>query len=124
MPGTSYRFVLGSLGGRQPLAWLAGGRLRLDLRLRFDYRAVLSSGEIESEEWFGPSSAGGLNALAGLQASYRWLVMRAEYTFTYYYFTFSEGLARMNGCQPAGTCQHAAGGATDLLHGFTLSLPS
>jgi hypothetical protein len=115
VPDASYRFMLGALGGRIPFSALIGAHAR------FDYRIVSSTGEIESA-WYGPSSTGGINMLAGLDGTYSGFVARLEYSYTRYFYSFEEGLSRAQQCRTGGTCLQAAGGALDVLHGFTASV--
>jgi hypothetical protein len=114
VPDAAYRFLFGVLGGRIPFSELIGAHARID------YRVVSSTGEIESD-WYGPSSTGGINLLAGLNGTYAGFVARLEYTYTRYFYTFEEGMSRAKECRSGGTCLQAAGGALDVLHGFSAS---
>ena len=116
MPSAAYRFGLFALGLEVPFASWIGAHGR------FDYRLVSSTGEIEDPAWYGPSSTGGVNMVLGLNGSYRGFTLRAEYSYTRYFYAFAEATSRATDCRTGGTCLKAAGGALDVLHGLTASL--
>jgi hypothetical protein len=117
LPGASYKFVLFSLGSYMPIYSLLSGHLR------FDYRLVTGTGEIEKEDWYGPSSTGGINFVLGIDGTYRKFVASVEYTYTRYFFTFDKAKDHMAECEgpnPPTPC-FAAGGALDVLHGIMVN---
>jgi hypothetical protein len=125
MPNASYSWFLASLGGYMPFTEMIGAHLR------FDYRVVSGTGEIEDpDNWYGPSSTGGLGLLVGLNARYKGFVAKLEYSYTRYFYAFSEGNDRIAACPPCDkntqTCtpctQKPAGGALDQLHGIIVSV--
>lgn len=116
MPAAAYRFGLFGLGLELPFSSWIGAHGR------FDYRLVTGTGEIEDPVWYGPSSTGGVNMALGLNGSYKGFIVRAEYSYTRYFYAFSEATSRAADCRTGGTCLKAAGGALDILHGLTASL--
>ena len=116
MPSAAYRFGLFGLGLELPFSSWIGAHGR------FDYRLVTGTGEIEDPAWYGPSSTGGVNMVVGLNGSYRGFTLRAEYSYTRYFYAFAEATSRATDCRTGGTCLKAAGGALDVLHGVTASL--
>jgi len=120
MPDASYSWFLASVGAYMPMPFVSF----LGAHLRLDYRVVSGTGEIEDEtEWYGPSSTGGINLLVGIDGNYKGIVARLEYTYTRYFYNFSEAEARLTACGNQVTCtQKTAGGALDVLHGFIFSV--
>jgi len=116
MPASSYKYFLISLGANMPFHSMVGGHFR------FDYRVVSGTGEIEEDVWYGASSTGGLNLLVGLDGHYKGFIIRAEYEYTRYFYAFKEAADRVEACTSAATCQRAAGGALDQLHGLMVNV--
>jgi hypothetical protein len=126
MPNASYSWFLASLGGYMPFTEVVG--TKIGAHLRFDYRVVSGTGEIEdTDNWYGPASTGGLGLLVGLNARYKGFVAKLEYSYTRYFYAFTEGNDRIAACPPCDTkpctpcTRKPAGGALDQLHGFIIS---
>ena len=92
------------------------GIFRLDARLDFDYRLVLSSGEIESNDsaGYGSSNTGGIKVGWGLRARFSHFLLGLEGFYERYFLDFN------NTCYNTGLSCRAAGGAIDLYYGVTL----
>jgi hypothetical protein len=116
MPNFGYSFLVPSLGARFPIipSWFGA-------HLTFDYRAVLGTGEIEEEKWYGPTSAGGIDFIVGVHGTYRGFVASADYTYTRYFFSFTDAEARLKR-RTAGESVRVAGGALDNYHVLMLNL--
>lgn len=129
MPNASYQHFLIALGGHIPVTKQLKGDLDIGVHLRFDYRVVTQTGEIEDEQsWYGPSSTGGINGLIGISANYKGIVGRLEYSYTRYFYSFTDAQVRLDSSAAACSvdpnspdCKRAAGGALDQLHGIILS---
>jgi hypothetical protein len=116
MPDASYKFVLFSLGGYMPFYDMFGAHLR------FDYRVVTGTGEIEDDAWYGVSSTGGLNFLVGGYFTWKGMVARLEYGYTRYFYSFDEAEKRLEDCKAsAANCKRAAGGALDVLNSIMVN---
>lgn len=133
MPATSYRFFLANIGARYDFTTWIGAHLM------GEYRAMVAAdddpGHIEydkpdataTDKWYGPSSTGGVQILAGLHsqlggstAPWAWwkgITATAEYSLTWYFFAFKDAEARAQ----AGNVK-VAGGAIDLNHMITLNV--
>jgi len=116
MPDASYKFFMIALGGYWPFLTFVGAHLR------FDYRVVTGAGEIEEDDWYGPSSTGGLSFRLGVDGNYRGFIAGVEYAYTRYFYAFTDAEARLAACQSTATCKRAAGGALDQQHGFIISV--
>ena len=118
LPDASYSFFLIRAGFNWPFHRMVGAHFS------FDYRVVGGTGEVEDPDtWYGPSSTGGINLGVGIDAAYQvgkqgegQIIASLEYTYTRYFYTFTEADARV------GAGQKAAGGALDILHGFVVSV--
>lgn len=112
LPNTAYRFLLAGLGVRYAfVGWLGA-------ECRFDYRPVLSSGQIEDDlAWFGPASVGGIALSLAIHGRYKGFIANLEYTYSRYFYAFSETQARY-----AANRLHVAAGALDELHGILLNV--
>jgi hypothetical protein len=124
-PDIAMSWFLASLGGAMPLTDLFGAYLR------FDYRLITGAGEIEDPDaWYGPSSTGGFGLLVGVNARYKGIVAKAEYSYTRYFYSFIEGNDRFTACPPCdpkspsctACAKKPAGGALDQQHGFIVSV--
>lgn len=119
MPDASYTYLLFCIGSHMPFIPHLGGHVRLD------YRMVTGTGEIEdSENWYGPSSTGGINLLLGVDGNYKGFVASAEYSYTRYFYDFTEAEQRVQACNPTITenCRKAAGGALDIYNALMLNI--
>ncbi|MCA9670057.1 MAG: hypothetical protein KC503_30890 [Myxococcales bacterium] len=112
LPNSAYGFVLITADFRWPfLGWLG-------LHVHFDYRVVTGSGEIENtdpDRWYGPASAGGIAFGGGLQARLKGFVITLDYTYTRFFYAFTDAANR----QAAN--QRAAGGALDVYNAIVVS---
>jgi hypothetical protein len=120
MPDANYKFFVAAVGAYMPI--ISQGRFSFRTHLRFDYRAVSDTGEIEEDEWYGDASTGGINLQAGVSFNYRTahrggFVVRLDYAYTRYFYTFTETQDRRATC-PGAACKMHAGGAVDILHGY------
>lgn len=117
IPSTAYRFVLLGVGAAYPFAKLFSDKIELSGLLRFDYRFVLDAGGVvaDAEPGFGPSSGGGLCLTLGLSARWGAILFGVEYTYTRFFYAFSDIQNRVDQSLPA------AGGALDEMHAFIVS---
>ena len=111
LPDASYSFFLIKAGINWPFHPMVGAHFN------FDYRVVGGAGEVEdSQYWYGPSSTGGVNIALGINGAYKGIVASLEYTYTRYFYAFSEAEDRVS------QSKRAAGGALDVLHGIIFSV--
>ncbi len=111
LPDASYGFFLIRAGVNWPFHSMVGAHFN------FDYRVVGGSGEVEdSDHWYGPSSTGGINLALGIDGAYKGFIASLEYTYTRYFYAFTEAEDRVS------ANKRAAGGALDILHGFVFSV--
>ena len=104
LPNAAYRYILGGAGFRYPfINWLGA-------HIRGDYRIVLDPGEIQKVIWYGPATVGGFSGTIGLHANFGRIVARAEYSYTRYFYTFTDAANQQ------ATSGLAAGGALDQMH--------
>jgi hypothetical protein len=124
IPSAAYRFVLIGAGGSYPFVSFASGKMPLSAVLRFDYRIVLDAGGVvgEAQPGFGPSSTGGLALALGLKSRYGAIVFGLEYTYTRFFYSFSDVQNRVNqtAADPSNP-RPAAGGALDEMHAIVVS---
>lgn len=112
LPDTAYRFLRISVGGFYPFTPHVGAHLAVD------YRMVFSAGEIQDDAaWYGPSFTGGVSGGGGLDVSYKGFIATVEYTYTHFFYSFSEKPA-----QRSQLGKKAAAGANDQYHALMLSL--
>ena len=80
LPDASYGFFLLKVGLNWPFHPMVGAHFN------FDYRVVGGAGEVEdSDNWYGPSSTGGVNIALGVNGAYKGFVASLEYTYTRYF---------------------------------------
>lgn len=89
----------------------------------FDFRPVLGDvGDVEDPTlWYGPATVNGLGMALGIDGRVNIsesikLMLSLEYTYTRYWYVFTEGAARVK------NNTRAAGGALDELHGFIVNV--
>ena len=130
MPNTSYAFFMSKVGARWPFLKYVGSHLN------FDFRVTGGAGQVEDERfWYGPSSTNGLCLGIGLDGKYIisekvGIVAAVDYTYTRYFYAFSEAQARMQSNKLEAQKQspnnekmlRVAGGALDVLHGIIVSV--
>ena len=110
LPDASYGFFLMRVGVNYPFHPMVGAHFH------FDYRVVGGAGEVEdSDNWYGPSSTGGVNIALGIDGAYKGFIASLEYTYTRYFYAFTDAENRVS------SSKRAAGGALDVLHGFIFS---
>ena len=116
IPSASYSFLLLGVGGSYPFIRFLGDELSLSAMLRFDYRIVFDAGGVtaDDEPGFGPGSTGGLALTLGLKGQYDNAIFGIEYTYTRFFYTFSDSENRFNQKKPS------AGGALDQYHAFMI----
>ncbi|PIE18858.1 MAG: hypothetical protein CSA65_03920 [Proteobacteria bacterium] len=124
IPSTAYRFVLIGVGGSYPFTSFASGKMPLAASLRFDYRIVVDAGGVVADDQpgFGPSSTGGLALALGLKSGYGGIVFGIEYTYTRFFYAFSDTQDRVDQTrQDPSNPKPAAGGALDEMHAIFVS---
>ena len=113
LPSVAYRFLRFGIACRYPFLGFLGAHLR------FDYRLVFGSGEIEEgaeDRWYGPANVGGVSGAIGLNGGVEGFVARLEYSYTRYFYVFTDAPGRQR------LQQRSAGGALDIFHGFVVSV--
>lgn len=114
LPAADYSFLVLGAGFRHPFSTYVG------YHVRFDYRVVFGTGEIEltdPDRWYGPATTGGLAGTAGLTGALPWgITVAADYTYARYFYAFKDGAKRQS------SAQRAAGGALDQLHSFVVAV--
>ena len=111
LPDVSYGFFLIKAGLNWPFHPMVGGHFH------FDYRVVGGAGEVEDGDyWYGPASTGGINIALGIDGAYNGIVASLEYTYTRYFYSFTEAESRVS------NNKRAAGGALDVLHGIIFTM--